>query len=208
MTDLPQLLLASSNRSKVAELRQLLAQEKLEVSLHDLTEFELADPLEDGTSFAQNALKKARAATAASGLVSIADDSGLVVDVMGGAPGIFSARWSGQHGQDRANLQLLLNQLRDIPAAARTARFVCAAALVTPAGDERVEQASMEGSLTYEPRGSAGFGYDPIFMPADLQGEEAGLTCAQISEQTKNSISHRGRALRALLPHIKNVLIR
>ena len=125
----------------------------------------------------------------------MADDSGLAVDVLGGAPGIFSARWCGRHGDDRANLDLLLGQLADIADPHRGARVVCAAALVTPAGLEVVEHGALIGTLAFEPRGTNGFGYDPILVPA---GEQR--TCAQLSPSEKNARSHRGQAFRALVP--------
>jgi len=153
-------------------------------------------------TFAENSLLKARAVAGATGLVAIADDSGLAVDVMGGAPGIFSARWAGRHGDDAANLELLLNQLSDVPDQHRGAAFVCAAALAMPAGAggpvrEVVEYGQLEGTLLREPRGAGGFGYDPVLQPA---GEDR--SCAELSAEEKNAISHRGKAFRALLPSI------
>jgi XTP/dITP diphosphohydrolase len=131
-------------------------------------------------TFAENSLLKARAVAEATGLVAIADDSGLAVDVMGGAPGIFSARWAGSHGDDAANLQLLLNQLSDVPDAHRGAAFVCAAALAVPAangdsGREVVEYGQLEGTLLREPRGDGGFGYDPVLQPSG--GTAAARNC-------------------------------
>jgi XTP/dITP diphosphohydrolase len=164
--------------------------------------FGVPEPKEDGVTFAENALIKARALAQATGLVAIADDSGLAVDVLGGAPGIFSARWAGTHGNDRANLELLLAQLSDIAPEHRAARFVCAAALVTPDGQEHVELGALEGRLLFEPRGDGGFGYDPILQPI---GEER--SCAQLSAEEKNAISHRGNAFRLLAPHIKALFV-
>jgi XTP/dITP diphosphohydrolase len=154
-------------------------------------------PIEDGVTFAENALVKARAVCAATGLATIADDSGLAVAVMGGAPGIFSALWSGAHGADEENLRLLLAQLIDIPDAHRGAAFVCAAALVTPGGQEVVCEGRMEGRIATEAAGGGGFGYDPIFIPAGFDVTAAELTAAQ-----KNSISHRGKAFTTLAPHL------
>jgi XTP/dITP diphosphohydrolase len=151
-------------------------------------------------TFAQNALIKARALAAFTGLPAVADDSGLCVDVLGGAPGIFSARWAGRHGDDAANLTLLLAQLADVPAEHRGAGFTCAAALVTPDGFEHVETAVMRGRLTTAPRGSGGFGYDPVLVP-DEQPERArgvALTSAELTAAEKNAISHRGHAFRSL----------
>ena len=165
------------------------------------------DVVETGVTFAENSLLKARAVAEATGLVAIADDSGLAVDVLGGAPGIFSARWAGRHGDDAANLRLLLDQLSDVPDGHRGAAFVCAAALAVPAGDgtahETVEYGQLEGTLLREPRGEGGFGYDPVLQPV---GEDR--SCAELSAEEKNAISHRGQAFRALLPAIVEALAR
>ena len=166
------------------------------------------EPVEDGLSFADNALLKARALSMATGLPAVADDSGLCVDVLGGAPGIFSARWCGRHGDDAANLRLLLDQIADVSDPHRTARFTCAAVLVAPgqAGPTVVER-SMEGRLARSPRGEGGFGYDPVFVPVqeDAPGG-GGRTTAQMSPAEKNAISHRGRAFRALAPALVELL--
>ena len=164
------------------------------------------DVAETGVTFAENSLLKARAVAEATGLVAIADDSGLAVDVLGGAPGIFSARWSGRHGDDAANLQLLLAQLADVPDEYRGAAFVCAAALAVPGaeadgGREVVEYGQLEGILLREPRGEGGFGYDPVLQPSGLD-----RSCAELSSEEKNAISHRGHAFRALLPAIVEAL--
>ncbi|MGA8790702.1 MAG: non-canonical purine NTP pyrophosphatase, partial [Paenarthrobacter sp.] len=152
-----------------------------------------------------NSLLKARAVAEATGLIAIADDSGLAVDVLGGAPGIFSARWSGTHGDDAANLNLLLAQLSDVPDSFRGAAFVCAAALAVPGPDgiarETVEYGQLEGTLLREPRGEGGFGYDPVLQPAGMD-----RSCAELSSAEKNAISHRGQAFRALLPAIVEAL--
>jgi XTP/dITP diphosphohydrolase len=194
------LVLATHNAHKVRELRDILApllpalDPESVVGAKDLG---AAEPVEDGVTFAENALIKARALAAATGLPAVADDSGLCVDVLGGAPGVFSARWCGRHGDDRANLELLLAQLGDVPAGHRGAHFACAAALVTPSGLEVVEEGAMPGTLLTAPRGSGGFGYDPILRPA---GETR--SAAELSPEEKNAISHRGKAFRALAPHI------
>ncbi|AKV56225.1 non-canonical purine NTP pyrophosphatase [Bifidobacterium actinocoloniiforme] len=176
----------------------------------------LPDPAETGVTFEQNALIKAKDVARRTGLPALADDSGLVVDVMGAAPGILSARWSGVHGDDKANVRLLLAQIHDLPVSELGARFVTAAALVLPPGVGRQDAAGrqgptefirtgrMEGHLIHEPRGEQGFGYDPIFVP-DNQPErarEAGLelTSAQLTPEEKNAISHRGKALKAIMP--------
>ena len=198
------LVLATHNAHKVGELRAILApvlpglDPESVVGARDVG---APEPVEDGVTFVENALIKARALAAFTGLPAVADDSGLSVDVLGGAPGIFSARWAGRHGDDAANLALLLAQLADIAEPHRTARFVCAAALVTPDGFEHVETGVLEGVLATEPRGSGGFGYDPILVPT---GDTR--SCAELTPQEKNAISHRGTAFRALVPTLVRVL--
>ena len=211
------LVLATHNAGKLAELRQIL--EPLVPGLDpgsiiSAASLEVTEPVEDGLSFADNALIKARALARTTGLPAVADDSGLCVDVLGGAPGIFSARWSGRHGDDEANLQLLLDQLADVADPHRTARFTCAAVLVHPAAGRAPEQVtsierSMEGRLARSPRGEGGFGYDPIFVP--LQADEPGgrdRTTAQMTPEEKHAISHRGQAFRALAPVLDDILSR
>ena len=194
-------VLATRNRGKLAELRDMVAAvlpgADVERLVVDAEAAGAPDVVEDGTSFEANALLKARSAAAATGLIAVADDSGLAVDVLGGAPGIFSARWSGRHGDDTANLRLLLDQLSDVPGTARGAQFVCAAALVTPRGREHVETGVLRGTLLREPVGEGGFGYDPVLRPEGLD-----RSCAQLTRAEKNAISHRGLAMRALLPHL------
>jgi len=202
----PRLVLATHNDHKVGELRAiLLAAGTVPGLLPDevvgAARFTDVQPVEDGVTFEANALIKARALAAESGLPSVADDSGLAVDVLGGAPGIFSARWAGRHGDDRANLDLLLAQLGDIAPEHRRARFVCAAALVTPEGVEHVVRGELVGTLLTAPRGDGGFGYDPILLP-----EGYDRSCAELSPEEKNAISHRGQAFRALAPPIADVL--
>ncbi|WP_167148344.1 RdgB/HAM1 family non-canonical purine NTP pyrophosphatase [Actinomyces sp. ZJ308] len=211
------LVLATHNAGKLAELRQIL--EPLvpgldPASIISAARLEASEPVEDGLSFADNALIKARALARATGLPAVADDSGLCVDVLGGAPGIFSARWSGRHGDDGANLQLLLNQLADVSDPHRAARFTCAAVLVRPAGGgvpERITtiERSMEGRLTRAPLGEGGFGYDPIFVPLqEDEPEGRGRTTAQMTPEEKHAISHRGQAFRDLAPILAEVLVR
>lgn len=198
------IVLATGNAHKVNELFAILAPflpDLAPENIATLRDFEVAEPVEDAPDFAGNALIKARTLCAATGLPCVADDSGLCVDILGGAPGIFSARWCGKHGDDSANLNLLLAQLADVPAPYRGARFTCAAALVTPAGDEQVEVGHMAGSLITSPRGSGGFGYDPIFV-----AEGQSLTNAELSAFEKNSISHRAKAFAALAPAIVDAL--
>ncbi len=204
MTVAPRLVLATHNRHKLGELRAILHPALPGLDLDAVVtagDLGVADPVEDGTTFAENALIKARAVALTTGLPAVADDSGLSVDVLGGAPGIFSARWSGRHGDDAANLDLLLAQLSDVPAPHRGARFVCAAALVTPAGVEIVEHGALEGTLATAPRGSNGFGYDPVLVPL---GDTR--TCAELAPDEKNAISHRGKAFRALVPAVVRAL--
>lgn len=192
----PRAVFASHNAHKRDEVWAILSPLLPAWTAADLAsaaDFAVPPPVEDGVTFAQNALIKARAVCAATGLPAIADDSGIAVDVMGGAPGIFSALWSGKHGADAANVELLLAQLADIPNAHRGAAFVCAAALVTPDGRELVVEGRMEGSIARAAAGSGGFGYDPIFIPAGHAVTAAELTAAQ-----KNAISHRGKAFTAL----------
>lgn len=203
---MPRLALATHNAHKVGEIWAILGPLVPGLGREDVAsagELGAPSPVEDGVSFAQNALIKARALAAATGLPAIADDSGISVDVMGGAPGIFSALWSGRHGADRENLELLLAQMADIPEAHRGAAFVCAAALVTPEGAEVVETGVMRGRLALAASGGNGFGYDPIFIADGETVSNAGLT-----PERKNEISHRSLAFRALAPHVAALLAR
>ena len=199
-----QLILATHNQHKVAELRAVMTAALPALAPEEIVGADAVtatEPVEDGLTFAQNALIKARSFARLTGLPAIADDSGLSVDVLGGAPGIFSARWAGRHGDDDANLELLLAQLSDVAQPHRAASFVCAAALVTPAGEETVEVGRLPGMLLPARRGDGGFGYDPIFSP---EGHTRSL--AEMSAAEKNAISHRGRAFRALAPHVARAL--
>ncbi|GGT91173.1 MULTISPECIES: RdgB/HAM1 family non-canonical purine NTP pyrophosphatase [Streptomyces] len=196
------LILATRNAGKITELRAILADAGLPHDLVGADAYpEVPDVKETGVTFAENALLKAHALARATGLPAVADDSGLCVDVLGGAPGIFSARWSGTHGDDRANLELLLAQLADIDDTHRAAQFACAAALALPDGTERVVEGRMPGILRHEPIGTNGFGYDPILQPDGYE-----VTCAQLSPEEKNAISHRGKAFRALVPVVRELL--
>jgi XTP/dITP diphosphohydrolase len=194
------LLLASRNAGKIAELERIVAASNLTnlqvLGLRDVPEYPEAP--ETGATFAENALAKARDAVAATGLAAIADDSGLAIDALNAMPGVLSARWSGGHGDDEGNLRLVLGQLGDVPDERRGAAFVCAAALVVPGRPDVVVHGEWRGRIVREPRGTNGFGYDPIFVP---EGEER--TSAELSAQEKDAESHRGRALRALLPHLQ-----
>ena len=200
------LVLATHNRHKLGELRAVLLPALPALLPDDIassSDVGAPDVVETGVTFAENALLKARALAAHTGLPAVADDSGLCVDVLGGAPGVFSARWSGRHGDDVANLELLLAQLADVPDAHRGAEFRCAAALVTPDGAEHVTTGVMRGRLATAPRGSGGFGYDPVLVPDDQPGRAAHpLTSAELTAEEKNAISHRGTAFRALAPTI------
>jgi XTP/dITP diphosphohydrolase len=196
------LILATRNANKVTELRAILAEVGMSLELVGTDAYpEVPDIKETGVTFAENALLKAHGLARATGLPAVADDSGLCVDVLGGAPGIFSARWAGRHGDDRANLELLLAQLADVPDAHRTAYFACAAALALPDGTERVVEGRLYGTLRHAPAGTGGFGYDPILQP---EGETR--TCAELSPEEKNAISHRGKAFRALAPVVHELL--
>ena len=196
------LILATRNRGKLAELRRILAAAGVSAAVTDLDDVPgMPEVAETGRSFTDNALLKARTVAAFTGLPAVADDSGLCVDALNGMPGVLSARWSGSHGDDEANLQLLLAQLADVPAGERGAQFVCVAALVLPSGGEHLAEGTVRGLLTRSPRGSNGFGYDPIFVPDGFE-----LTTAQMSAEEKDKISHRGKALRALAPVIAREL--
>jgi XTP/dITP diphosphohydrolase len=196
------LLLATRNAGKLAELRRILTAElgdAVEVlGLADVPEYPEAP--ETGATFGENALAKARDAVAATGLTSVADDSGLAVDALNGMPGVLSARWSGRHGDDPANTALVLGQLADVPEERRGAAFVCAAALVTAEGAETVLEEHWRGRLVHAPRGANGFGYDPIFVP---DGESR--TSAELTPAEKDAASHRGKAFRALVPVVCNL---
>ncbi|MEU1822116.1 MULTISPECIES: RdgB/HAM1 family non-canonical purine NTP pyrophosphatase [Streptomyces] len=196
------LILATRNANKVTELRAILAGAGLDVELVGADAYpEIPDVKETGVTFAENALLKAHALARATGHPAVADDSGLCVDVLNGAPGIFSARWAGRHGDDKANLDLLLAQLSDIAEEHRGAHFACAAALALPDGTERVVEGRLEGTLRHEPAGTGGFGYDPILQPL---GETR--TCAELTAEEKNAISHRGEAFRGLVPVVRELL--
>jgi XTP/dITP diphosphohydrolase len=193
-------VLATHNAHKVEEFQAILGAvlPELEVVAYDGPE-----PVEDGTSFAENALIKARAAAVHTGLPALADDSGICVDVMNGAPGIFSARWAGHGRGSQANLELLLDQVADIASEHRGAHFACTIALVVPAtGAEHVVEGIWPGALATEAHGGGGFGYDPIFVP---DGHH--VTAAELSAAEKNAISHRGRAFEAAIPLLRTTLI-
>ena len=219
-----QIIVATHNEGKLVEIRRIL-EERLgdsakDVELVSAGSLNLPDPVEDGITFQENALLKARDVAERTGCPAIADDSGLIVDVMGNAPGILSARWAGEHGNDKANNDLLLAQIADIPDNKRTARFRCASALAVPGArkddgtyaieSETVELGEMPGVLLRAPQGTNGFGYDPLFVPDDQPARaiEAGkrLTSAQMEPAEKNAISHRGKALRALVAAVEEIV--
>ncbi|MET8752356.1 RdgB/HAM1 family non-canonical purine NTP pyrophosphatase [Streptomyces sp. NPDC004667] len=196
------LILATRNPGKVTELHAILSEAGLPFELVGADAYpEIPDVKETGVTFAENALLKAHALARATGLPAVADDSGLCVDVLNGAPGIFSARWAGTHGDDKANLDLLLAQLGDIADEHRAAHFFCAAALALPDGTERVVEGRLLGTLRHAPAGDGGFGYDPVLQPL---GESR--TCAELTAAEKNAISHRGQAFRALIPVVRELL--
>jgi XTP/dITP diphosphohydrolase len=196
------LLLATRNAGKLAELQRLLTEAVPGVEVVGLADVEeYPEVPETGATFAENALLKAREAVKYTGLPAIADDSGLTVDALNGMPGILSARWSGRHGDDEANTALLLGQLADVPDERRGGAFVCAAALVTPDGTERVLERQWRGAVVREKRGSNGFGYDPVFVPEGLE-----ITSAELEPAEKDARSHRGQAFAALVPVIAELL--
>jgi len=196
------LILATRNAKKLAELRRILEASGVDVSVTDLSEYpDMPEVAETGATFTENALLKARAVVAHMGRPAVAEDSGLCIDALNGMPGVLSARWAGRHGDDEANLRLVLGQLADVPAERRAGHFACVAALVLPSGREHVTEGTLSGCITDAPRGTNGFGYDPIFVPAGYE-----MTTAEMSPEAKDAISHRGRALRALAPIIAALL--
>jgi XTP/dITP diphosphohydrolase len=201
----PRVFLASRNAKKLEEMRRILDEALLDsggpgievLGLDDVEPYE--EPVEDQPTFEGNALLKARAALAATGLPSLADDSGLCVDALNGMPGVLSARWSGPPKDDLRNNTLLLHQLADVPDRRRGAEFRCAVAFCHPSGAQKVTTGEMPGRVIREPRGTGGFGYDVVFVPDEQDGE---LTSAEMTTQAKDLISHRGRSLRAIAPTV------
>jgi XTP/dITP diphosphohydrolase len=195
-------VVATHNAKKAAELHRVLAAAGVDADVRGLGAFPAyPEPAETERTFEGNALLKARAAVAATGTLAVADDSGLEVDLLNGMPGVRSARWSGPDATDQRNLELLIAQLADTEPADRTARFVCAMALVTPTGEEHIVRGVMEGRLVLEPRGGNGFGYDPIFIAEGNQ-----VTNAELTPEQKDAISHRGQAVRAVVPLLLQAL--
>jgi XTP/dITP diphosphohydrolase len=197
------LVLATRNQGKIIEFQRILeALAPGEINLVGVDQFpDLIDVEETGTSFEENALLKARYTAEATGFPAISDDSGLCVDALNGDPGIFSARWAGLHGDDVANLEKLLAQLRDVADESRGAHFMCVSAIALPDGRTHIEEGRMIGSILHAPIGDGGFGYDPIFAPLGMN-----ISTAQMSAKEKDSISHRGKSLRAIAPHVIEML--
>lgn len=195
-------VLASHNQHKVTEFQRIIGERMPGAVVHS---YDGPEPAETGVTFAENAFIKARAAAQHTGRIALADDSGICVDVLGGAPGVFSARWAGSAAGDEANVRLLLDQLSDIRRPHRGAEFRCTIALVVPdsvlaGGHEFTAEGRWRGALAYEPRGSHGFGYDPIFEPEGLE-----VTSAELLPAEKNAQSHRARAFEALLPELERI---
>ncbi len=198
------IVLASRNKKKIAEMEALLSAHVPHIHILSLDDIGfVGDIEEDGSTFEENALIKARAAATACAdrYATLADDSGLSVDALGGAPGVYSARYAGDHGNDAANNALLIRNLADVPPDGRTARFVCTMALHLPDGREFTVRGEAEGLIIDTPRGDGGFGYDPYFYRPDLE-----KTYAELTADEKNAISHRGRAVEKLAVIIKEVL--
>ncbi|MFZ2511629.1 MAG: RdgB/HAM1 family non-canonical purine NTP pyrophosphatase [Gordonia sp. (in: high G+C Gram-positive bacteria)] len=200
------ILLASNNAKKLAELRRVVESAGITglvvLGLGDIDPYD--EPVEDGATFDENALIKARAAAAVTGLPSLADDSGLTVDALNGMPGVLSARWSGGKGDD-ANNELLLAQLADVPTERRGAAFVSVCALVDPNGEDAVARGEWRGTVVTARRGANGFGYDPLFVPDDSVA--AGRTSAELTAAEKDSLSHRGQALAKLVPALRALAV-
>ena len=195
------IVLATHNTHKVEEFGAIVARVRPDL---EVVGYDGPEPIEDGVTFAENALIKARAAAAHTGLPALADDSGICVDALGGAPGAFSAYWAGHRKDDRANLELLLDQLSDIADPRRAAHFTSTIALVLPGGAEHVVEGVWPGRLATAPAGSGGFGYDPIFIP-DGQDEGSERTAGEYTAAEKNAASHRARAFVALVPLLERL---
>ena len=194
MTDL---VLATRNKGKIIEVQRLLLNYAPHINLRSVADFNLDDVEETGTTFEENALLKASTIARQTGLPALADDSGIAIDALGGAPGVFSARWSGVHGDDAANIRKVLQELEDVSDSERGAQFVCVIALALPDGRHLMVRGEVAGEVRRSPIGEFGFGYDPIFQPAGYD-----ITTAQMDPETKDSISHRGKALREIAPKI------
>ena len=194
MTDL---VLATRNAGKILEVQRLLEEYAPHIHLRSVAEFNLDDVEETGTTFEANALLKALTIARQTGLPALADDSGIAIDALGGAPGGYSARWAGSHGDDAANIAKVLRDLADTSDDERGAQFVCVIALALPDGRSMTVRGEVEGSVRRSPVGNFGFGYDPIFQPVGYS-----ITTAQMTPEQKDAISHRGKALREIAPKI------
>ena len=194
MTDL---VLATRNAGKILEVQRLLKEYAPHIHLRSVAEFNLDDVEETGTTFEANALLKALTIARQTGLPALADDSGIAIDALGGAPGVYSARWAGSHGDDAANIAKVLHDLADTSDDERGAQFVCVIALALPDGRFMTVRGEVEGSVRRSPVGNFGFGYDPIFQPVGYS-----ITTAQMTPEQKDAISHRGKALREIAPKI------
>lgn len=212
-TEAAKVVLATNNPKKLTELRQVVEDAQLDLDVLGLDDFErYPEPLETERTFEGNALIKARAAAHHTGLPALADDSGLEVDELNGCPGVRSSRWAGPECDDQANNDLLLRQMDGVPGDRRTARFVCAMAFVVPDGNQGVkfseaQREAWEGRLGTEPHGENGFGYDPLFLPDDAPEVDGHrLTSAELEPDLKNQLSHRGKAVRMVLPTVVGLL--
>lgn len=194
---MPDLVLATRNKGKIAEVQRLISLHAPQITLRSVSEFNLDDVEETGTTFEENALLKAETIARQTGLPALADDSGIAIDALDGAPGVYSARWSGVHGDDAANVAKVLLELSDVPDEDRGAQFVCVIALAHPDGSSIIVRGEVEGVVRRNPIGNHGFGYDPIFQP-----DGYAITTAQMDPETKDAISHRGKALREIASKI------
>ena len=196
------LVLSSRNKGKLVELQRMLATIAPHIKPVSVSDFpEISDVEETGATFEENALLKAETIAMKTGLAAIADDSGLCIDALNGAPGVLSARWSGEHGNDRANLEKVLKEIEDVQPDKRQGKFVSVVALALPDGRTEICRGEIHGVIRYSPVGDGGFGYDPIFQPDGYD-----VTMAQLSADEKDSISHRGRAMREIAPIIAQLL--
>lgn len=200
-TDLRKILIATTNTGKVREISDLVKGLPIEfVSLADFPD--VPEVVEDGATFEENALKKARFVSAATGLPTLADDSGLCVDALDGRPGVHSARYAGPQSSDQDKYMKIIEEMNGVPDYLRSARFVCVLALVLPSGEEHLFRGVCEGRITHEPVGAGGFGYDPIFFY-----EEAGHAFGEMPREKKNEVSHRGRALLKFSEFCKTLML-
>lgn len=194
----PTIVVATQNSGKIIELRELVRE--LPITFLSLTDFNaVPEIIEDGETFEENAVKKARLTSSWTGLAALADDSGLCIDALDGRPGVFSARYAGENASDEERFQKILEEMRDVPEEYRSARFVCVLALAAPSGKVALFRGDCEGRITTEPRGSSGFGYDPIFY-----FERCGHTFGEMDKRSKNRVSHRGRALRKFATYLES----